>query len=211
MDGDIAPLPQLLELAEHFDAWLLVDDAHGFGVLGPQGRGTAAHFSLPAAERLLIMGTLGKAAGVSGAFVAGHRQAIEWLEQTARTAIYTTAAPPLLAAAVLASLKLIETADGRRSHLRQLIAKLYADMAPICTHAGWPTPSSPTAIQPLLIGDNQQTLALADALLAKDIWTPAIRPPTVPAGQARLRISLSAAHTVGELDRLTGALAELVG
>ena len=211
MDGDIAPLPQLLELAERFDAWLVVDDAHGFGVLGPQGRGTAAQFSLPAADRLLIMCTLGKAAGVSGAFVAGQRQAIEWLEQTARTAIYTTAAPPLLAVALLASLKLIETADGRRNHLHQMIGKLRADMAPICAHAGWSELSSPTAIQPLVIGDSKRTLALADALLANGIWAPAIRPPTVPAGQARLRISLSAAHTADQLDRLTGALSEIAG
>ncbi len=211
MDGDIAPLPQLLELAERFDAWLMIDDAHGFGLMGPQGRGTAAHFGLPPSDRLLIMGTLGKAAGVAGAFVAGDEQVIEWLEQKARTAIYTTAAPPLLAVALLASLKLIEAADDRRAHLRRMITKLHADIAPICARAGWPQMSSSTAIQPLLVGDNERTLALAEALLAKDIWAPAIRPPTVPSGQARLRISLSAGHTDADMDRLTDALAEIVG
>ena len=127
MDGDIAPLAELLVLAERFNAWLVVDDAHGFGVLGPQGRGTAAHCQLPASKRLLIMGTLGKAAGVAGAFVAGDRSVIDWLEQKARTAVFTTAAPPLLAVALLESLRLIEAADPgdlRRTHLRALIDRL---------------------------------------------------------------------------------------
>jgi 8-amino-7-oxononanoate synthase len=211
MDGDIAPLPQLLELAEKVDAWLVVDDAHGFGLMGPQGRGTMAHFGLTPSHRLLIMGTLGKAAGLAGAFVAGDKRAIEWLEQKARTAIYTTAAPPLLSVALLASLQMIAAADDRREHLRQMIAKLRADIAPICARTGWWQTSSPTAIQPVVIGDNARTLAVGDGLLAKAIWAPAIRPPTVPPGQARLRISLSAAHTEADLNRLTGALLEIAG
>ena len=212
MDGDIAPLPQLLTLSEQFDAWLVVDDAHGFGVLGPQGRGTAAHFGLPLSPRLLVMGTLGKAAGVAGAFVAGAAPVIDWVEQKARTAVFTTAAPPMLAAALLESLTLIEAGDPgdvRRAHLRSLIARLRAGLAPICARSGWRLLPSGTAIQPLVIGDNKTTLAVADALLSRDIWAPAIRPPTVPPGQARLRISLSAAHSEAQVDRLLAALAEI--
>jgi 8-amino-7-oxononanoate synthase len=170
-----------------------------------------AHFGLTPSHRLLIMGTLGKAAGLAGAFVAGDKRAIEWLEQKARTAIYTTAAPPLLSVALLASLQMIAAADDRREHLRQMIAKLRADIAPICARTGWWQTSSPTAIQPVVIGDNARTLAVGDGLLAKAIWAPAIRPPTVPPGQARLRISLSAAHTEADLNRLTGALLEIAG
>ncbi len=212
MDGDVAPLADLLALAERFDAWLVVDDAHGFGVLGPQGRGTAAHCRLPASRRLLIMGTLGKAAGVAGAFVAGDRSVIDWLEQKARTAVFTTAAPPLLAVALLESLRLIKAADPgdlRRTHLRTLIDHLRAGLAPISARHGWRLPPSDTAIQPLVIGGNRETLAIAEKLLAQGIWAPAIRPPTVPAGQARLRISLSAAHSEAQVDRLVAALAEV--
>jgi 8-amino-7-oxononanoate synthase len=209
MDGDIAPLADLLALAERFDAWLVVDDAHGFGVLGPQGRGTAAYFRLSATKRLLMMGTLGKAAGVAGAFVAGDRSVIDWLEQTARTAVFTTAAPPLLAVAMLESLRLIEAADPgdlRRAHLRTLIDRLRTGLAPVCARRAWRLSPSDTAIQPLVIGGNRETLAIAEELLTKGIWAPAIRPPTVPAGQARLRISLSAAHSEAQVDRLVAAL-----
>jgi 8-amino-7-oxononanoate synthase len=212
MDGDIAPLSEPFALAERYDAWLMVDDAHGFGVLGPQGRGTVAHFGLPASTRLLVMGTLGKAGGVAGAFVAGDKSILDWLEQKARTAVFTTAAPPMLAAALLESLKLIEAGDPgdiRRAHLQALIFHLRAGLAPVCAHSGWRLLTSDTAIQPLVIGGNQETLAVADALLARGIWAPAIRPPTVPAGQARLRISLSAAHSETQVDRLVAALAEI--
>jgi 8-amino-7-oxononanoate synthase len=211
MDGDLAPLPQLQALAERFEAWLLVDDAHGFGVLGPQGRGSLAHFGLKPAGRLLVMGTLGKAAGVAGAFVAGSAQAVEWLVQKARTAVFTTAAPPLLATALLESLRLIETGDERRSHLQALIRRLRAGLEPLCADGRWRLLPSATAIQPLVIGGNRETLALADALLARGIWAPAIRPPTVPQGQGRLRISLSAAHSLAQVDRLVAALAEIAG
>jgi 8-amino-7-oxononanoate synthase len=212
MDGDSAPLPDLLALAERFDAWLVVDDAHGFGVLGPQGRGSAAHFGLPVAHRLLVMATLGKAAGVTGAFVAGDRAAIDWLEQTARSAVFTTAAPPLLASALLESLAMIASGDPgdiRRAHLRDLIDRLRNGLLPLCARHGWQLPPSATAIQPLVIGGNRAALAVADTLLAQGIWAPAIRPPTVPAGQARLRISLSAAHSAAQVDRLIAALAAL--
>lgn len=206
MDGDIAPLPELLALAERFDARLLVDDAHGFGVLGPHGHGTAARFGLKPASRLILVGTLGKVAGVAGAFVAGDGNVIEWLTQRARTAIFTTAAPPMLSATLLASLALVEAADDRRAHLARLIERLHTGMAPICARTGWRLPPSTTAIQPLVIGGNKETVAVADALLERGLWAPAIRPPTVPAGQARLRISLSAAHTEAQVDRLITAL-----
>ncbi len=208
MDGDIAPLPRLLALAEAHDTWLVVDDAHGLGVLGPQGRGTAAHFGLKPGGRLILMGTLGKAAGVAGAFVAGDAAVIDWLEQSARTAIYTTGVPPSLSFTLTRSLELIEAADERRAHLRALVLRLRAGLAPLAERAGWRLPASETAIQPVIIGDNAKTLALAEALFARGVWAPAIRPPTVPAGEARLRISLTAAHTAAHVDRLLAALAE---
>lgn len=209
MDGDVAPLPQLLELAERYDAWLLIDDAHGFGVLGPQGRGTAAHFGLQPGGRLVVMGTLGKAAGVAGAFVAGDAEIIDWLEQSARTAVYTTGVPPALTFALLESLKLIEAGDELRAHLQALIARLRTGLRPICARNGWRMPDSATAIQPIVIGDNGATLKVADTLLARGIWAPAIRPPTVPEGQARLRVSLSASHGEMQVDELITALAEI--
>ena len=204
MDGDIAPLPDLLRLADAYDAWLLVDDAHGFGVLGPQGRGSLAHFNLES-PRLVLMGTLGKAAGVAGAFVAGHPTMIEWLLQRARPYIFTTAAPPLLAHALLVAIDLIEQGDARRAHLKALIDCLRTGL----THARWPLRASTTAIQPLIIGDNHDTLRASRALDAQGIWVPAIRPPTVPNGEARLRISLSAAHSAQQVDRLVTALLAL--
>ncbi|MCB1918898.1 MAG: 8-amino-7-oxononanoate synthase [Candidatus Competibacteraceae bacterium] len=202
MDGDLAPLPELFALAERFDAWLVVDDAHGFGVLGPNGRGSLAHFQLPASPRLILMGTLGKAAGVSGAFVAGDRRVIEWLMQRGRSYIFTTASSPVIAAALLTSLELIAAGDDRRAHLQKLITQLREGLEEL----SWRLLPSPTAIQPLVIGDNPTTLALAEQLLAKGLWVPAIRPPTVPAGTARLRISLSAAHTTEQVDALLTAL-----
>lgn len=200
MDGDVAPLRELLALAEEFDAWLLIDDAHGFGVLGPQGRGSLAEAELHSA-RLILMGTLGKAAGVAGAFVAGAGALIEWLLQSARAYIFTTAAPPLLAAATLRALSLIEAGDARRAHLQSLIAALRTALSG--REALLP---SRTAIQPLILGSNETCLARSQALEHAGIHVPAIRPPTVPVGQARLRISLSAAHTHEDLARLIAAL-----
>jgi 8-amino-7-oxononanoate synthase len=204
MDGDLAPLPALLAVAQKHDAWLVVDDAHGFGVLGPQGRGALAHFGL-ASPRIAYVGTLGKAAGVAGAFVAGSAELIEWLIQKARTYAFTTGAPPLLAHALLASLDLIEAGDARRAHLATLIDTLRTRLR--LSH--WRLLASATPIQPLVIGDNARTLQLARALWERGLWVPAIRPPTVPKGGARLRISLSAAHTVDEVETLARTLNEL--
>ncbi len=206
MDGDLAPLPALLALAERFDAWLVIDDAHGFGVLGRQGRGSIDHFRLPASPRLLYMGTLGKAAGGAGAFVAGDATVIEWLTQRARAYIFTTAGSPMVACALSASLRLIADGEARRQHLWQLIAQLRDGLA----DSGWRLLPSPTAIQPLIVGDNQRALQLAAALYERGLWVPAIRPPTVPAGTARLRISLTAAHQPAQVTALVDALRELV-
>jgi 8-amino-7-oxononanoate synthase len=205
MDGDLAPLPALLELAERFDAWLVIDDAHGFGVLGPQGRGSLAHFALPHAQRVVYMGTLGKAAGASGAFVCAHEAVIEWLLQRARTYIFTTGSRPLIACALLASLELIEKGDARRAHLRQLTAQLRDGLA----DTRWQLLPSPTAIQPVIIGDNFAALRVANALYERGLWVPAIRPPTVAKGTARLRVSLTAAHTKAQVAMLVDALKEL--
>jgi 8-amino-7-oxononanoate synthase len=209
MDGDIADLTGIMALAEQFDARVVVDDAHGFGVLGPHGQGSAAHCGLPVSGRLIMMGTLGKAAGVAGAFVAGDDETIEWLLQTARTSIFTTAAPPMLASALLESIALIEAGDDRRRHLRRLIDRLRSGLEPLCARTGWRLPRSATAIQPLIIGGNHEVVATSEALTQRGIWVPAIRPPTVPQGAARLRISLSAAHTEAQVDQLIAALADV--
>jgi 8-amino-7-oxononanoate synthase len=211
MDGDLAALDTLLALAQRHDAWLLVDDAHGFGVLGAGGRGSPEHFGLQS-ERLIYMGTLGKAAGLAGAFVAAHPTVIDWLVQSARTYIYTTAAPPAIAHALRASLALIAGPEGaaRRAHLQELIRALRARLTEtVAAHPGldWRLVESFTAIQPLIIGDNTSAMALAAALEEQGIWVPAIRPPTVPVGTARLRITLSAAHSGADVDRLATALA----
>jgi 8-amino-7-oxononanoate synthase len=202
MDGDVAPLPRLLALAEQHDAWLVVDDAHGFGVLG-QGRGTLAHFAL-ASQRLVYMGTLGKAAGVAGAFVAAHPTVIETLLQTASSYIYTTAQPPLLAEAARAALAVIRDDDARRERLHASIARFADGARRLPLHRL----SSMTAIQPLIVGDAVAATALSQRLADRGIWVPAIRPPTVPAGTARLRVSLSAAHTDDDVDRLLDALGD---
>jgi 8-amino-7-oxononanoate synthase len=205
MDGDLADLPRLLQLADRFDAWLVVDDAHGFGVLGKNGRGALSHFNLAISPRLIYMGTLGKAAGASGAFVAAGANVIEWLMQRARTYIFTTASSPIIAGALLASLELIEQGEDRRTNLQQLISHLRSGL----TNTRWKLLPSSTAIQPILIGENDETLRVADALYAQGIWVPAIRPPTVPQGTARLRVSLSAAHSIEQVDRLLDALRNL--
>ncbi|HEY9379936.1 MAG TPA: 8-amino-7-oxononanoate synthase [Burkholderiales bacterium] len=206
MDGDIAPLPELLKLCEAHDAWLIVDDAHGFGVLGRQGRGSLSHFDLNS-PRIVYMGTLGKAAGVAGAFVAASAEVIDWLIQRARTYIYTTATPPLLAAAVLASVDVIEHDEARRTHLQSLISQLREGLRGL----PWTLLSSQTAIQPLIVGESKSALELSAQLREAGIWVPAIRPPTVPMGTARLRISLSAAHTEAQVQRLVAALQRCAG
>ena len=203
MDGDLAPLPDLLALADEFDAWLVVDDAHGFGVLGG-GRGTLAEFGL-ASERIVAMGTLGKAAGVAGAFVAAHPLVVATLVETARPYIYTTAAPPLLAEALRASLAIVRDDAARRARLDALIARFRDRMRGLPYALG----PSRTAIQPIVVGESAAAVALADALWERGFWVPAIRPPTVPQGTARLRVSLSAAHATADVDALADALAAL--
>ena len=201
MDGDIAPVAALLELCERHDAYLFIDDAHGFGVLGEAGRGTLAHCHV-ASKRIIYMATLGKAAGVAGAFVAGDETLIETLIQNARTYIYTTATPPLLAHALLTSLQIMATEEWRRERLRALVAQLTAGLAA----APWQLMHSDTPIQPLLIGGNDEALALSATLAAAGLLVPAIRPPTVPQGTARLRISLSADHEAADVARLVETL-----
>jgi 8-amino-7-oxononanoate synthase len=204
MDGDLAPLGEMLALCERHDAWLYVDDAHGFGVLGEQGRGSLSHFGI-ASKRIIYMATLGKAAGVSGAFVAAEQVVIDTLINHANSYVYTTATPPALSSALLQSLQLIEKSDDRREHLMRLIARLRSGLAGL----PWSLMESDTAIQPLLIGDNQRALEISAALRERGIWVAAIRPPTVPQGTARLRITLSVAHTEADVGRLIGALHEL--
>lgn len=206
MDGDLAALPQLLALCEQHDAWLVVDDAHGFGVLGAHGRGVLEHYALRS-PNLVYMGTLGKAAGVAGAFVAAHKSVIEWLVQRARPYIYTTAAPPAIAHALLTSLDIIEGSEGseRRAHLQTLIAQWRSALQ----LQRWQALASDTAIQPVVIGANDAAMQAAAALYEQDIWVPAIRPPTVPVNTARLRVTLSAAHTAAEVTQLVEALQQL--
>ncbi|MEQ1914616.1 MAG: 8-amino-7-oxononanoate synthase [Sideroxydans sp.] len=204
MDGDIAPLREMLALCERYDAWLYVDDAHGFGVLGEQGSGSLSHFGM-ASERIIYMATLGKAAGVSGAFVAAEQVVIDTLVNHANSYVYTTASPAALSVALSRSLQLIAQGNDLRAHLNSLIAKLRNGLADL----PWSLMPSDTAIQPVLIGDNQRALGLSAGLRERGIWVAAIRPPTVPQGTARLRITLSAAHSEGDVDSLIGALHEL--
>jgi len=204
MDGDLAPLRELLDLAEKHDAWLVVDDAHGFGVLGPEGRGALAEAGL-SSWRLICIGTLGKAAGVAGAFVAGQRDVIAYLMQHMRTYIFTTAAPPAVAHALLTAIDLIEAGDHCRAHLLSLQDQLRSGLA-TCP---WPLMPSRTPIQPVLLGENDTALAVARQLWEQQLWVPAIRPPTVPNGTARLRISLSAAHGSEDVATLVCALTQI--
>jgi 8-amino-7-oxononanoate synthase len=206
MDGDLAPLAELQALAQRYDAWLYLDDAHGFGVLGEQGEGGLSLLDDRNDPRLIYLATLGKAAGVAGAFVGGSSALIEWLVNKARTYVFTTAQPPLLAAAVSVSLPLIAADTWRRVHLIELINHLKVGLAGL----PWPLMPSATPIQPLLVGSNAETMRLAEALRTQGILLPAIRPPTVPPGEARLRISLSAEHSLADVDTLCVALQALV-
>ncbi|MGH8802613.1 MAG: aminotransferase class I/II-fold pyridoxal phosphate-dependent enzyme, partial [Casimicrobiaceae bacterium] len=205
MDGDLAPLHALAEVASRHDAWLVVDDAHGFGVLG-DGRGSLAQCGI-GGERIVYMGTLGKAAGVAGAFVVAHPVVIETLIQTARPYVYTTAAPPMTAQAIRASLALIIDGDARRRRLTELIAAFRGG----ASRLPWKLLPSQTPIQPLVIGDAAAAVAVSRALEARGVLVPAIRPPTVPAGTARLRVSLSARHTVADVSALCAALRTVAG
>uniref|UniRef100_E6QRD7 8-amino-7-oxononanoate synthase n=1 Tax=mine drainage metagenome TaxID=410659 RepID=E6QRD7_9ZZZZ len=206
MDGDMADVPGLLALCEKYDAWLLIDDAHGFGVLGASGQGILAHYGVQS-PRIIYLATLGKAAGVAGAVVAGESEVIEWLIQTARTYIYTTAAPPMLSVALSASLREIARAAPQRARLGELIAQLRAGLQ----QQGWPLMDSRTPIQPVVLGSNATTLAVSERLAQQHIWVPAIRPPTVPENTGRLRITLSAQHTTQDVARLLDALGNFHG
>ena len=211
MDGDLAPLPQLLALAQAHDAWLVVDDAHGFGVLGAQGLGALEHFGL-SSPRLICMGTLGKAAGVGGAFVVAHPAIIDALVQRGRSYIYTTAMPPALAHALHTSLTIITGLEGRQRRAA-LVARLaqWRQWMPqvLAVQPGWSLPQSDTAIQPLIVGDNHLAVQLAEALEQQGLLISAIRPPTVPVGTARLRITLTAAHTPTQVQHLCDTLLAL--
>ncbi|HTV83826.1 MAG TPA: 8-amino-7-oxononanoate synthase [Dyella sp.] len=205
MDGDIAPLRELAALCRRERATLMVDDAHGLGVLGDNGAGSVAHAGLNAGEVPVLMATLGKALGCSGAFVAGSAGLIDGLTQFARTYIYTTAMPPALAAAARRAVALARQESGRREKLAGLIQRFRRG----ATELGLPLMPSHTAIQPLLLGDAGRALEASKALEAKGLLVVAIRPPTVPQGQARLRITLTAAHEETHVDRLLEALAAL--
>ncbi len=202
MDGDVANLPEICVAAKQADAWVMVDDAHGFGCLGEQGGGCAEHFGLTEEELPVLMGTLGKAFGTSGAFVAGSEVLIETLIQHARTYIYTTSMPPAVAAATRASLKLVSSEHWRREKLNALVQQFRQG----CQQLGLALMDSPTPIQPILIGDADRAMAMSAALRDKGMFITAIRPPTVPAGSARLRVTLSATHTEAHVDALLAAL-----
>lgn len=205
MDGDIAPLPELAAVCKQHDAWLMVDDAHGLGVLGASGGGSLEHFALTEEQVPVLMGTLGKGLGTAGAFIAGSEELIEALIQLARTYIYTTALPPAVAAATLASLAIVRREPQRRAHLMALIRRFRSGAEQL----GLQLMTSETAIQPLLIGSAARSLEISESLAESGFLVGAIRPPTVPVGTARLRITLSAAHTEQQVDQLLDALGKV--
>ncbi|MFT0516478.1 8-amino-7-oxononanoate synthase [Pseudomonas faucium] len=204
MDGDLADLPALAKAARARDAWLMVDDAHGLGTLGAQGGGVVEHFGLGVEDVPVLIGTLGKACGTAGAFVAGSEDLIEALVQFARPYIYTTSQPPALACATLKSLELLRRETWRREHLAALIGQFRQGAEQI----GLQLMDSPTPIQPILVGDSAKALRLSRMLRERGLLVTAIRPPTVPAGSARLRVTLSAAHSQAQVQLLLNALAE---
>ena len=204
MDGDLADLPALCAKARDKGAWVMVDDAHGFGPLGATGGGIVEHFGLGIEDVPVLVGTLGKAFGTAGAFVAGSEELIETLIQFARPYIYTTSQPPAVACATLKSLELLRAESWRRDHLNALIARFRAGAQAI----GLELMDSPTPIQPILVGGSARAMALSAELRQRGILVGAIRPPTVPAGTARLRVTLSASHSEAQVDRLLVALAE---
>ncbi|MEH6576450.1 MAG: 8-amino-7-oxononanoate synthase [Amphritea sp.] len=202
MDGDLVELPAVCEAAAKHNAWVMVDDAHGFGCIGKGGRGTVDHFNLGQDQVQVLVGTLGKAFGTAGAFVAGSEELIDTLVQHARTYIYTTSMPPAVAEATRASLKLLQQEEWRRDKLNHLIRRFRAG----CEQLGLTLMDSPTPIQPILVGEADKAMQMSAALEAKGIFIGAIRPPTVPQGEARLRVTFSATHTDEQLDRLLDAL-----
>lgn len=202
MDGDVAPLKQLLAVAEPQQAWLMVDDAHGLGVLGKTGAGVIEHFGLTSSQVPVLVGTLGKAFGTAGAFVAGSAELIEILIHKARTFVYTTAMPAAIAAATRTSLSLLQQESWRREHLQILIRQFRAGVSQI----GLQLMPSISPIQPILVGSSERALFLSEQLLQHGILVSAIRPPTVPKGSARLRVTLSAAHSEAQVQQLLQAL-----
>ena len=206
MDGDSAPLPQMAALCVGEGAWLMVDDAHGFGVLGERGAGSLEACGLSPADVPVLMGTLGKALGTAGAFVAGSHELVEALVQNARSYIYTTALPPALAAATLTALRLLEEEGWRRARWRELVAFFRRGARQL----ELPVLASSTPVQPLLVGDPARAVAISDGLRQQGFLVTAIRPPTVPTGSARLRITVSAAHTEDQLEHLLTALSQLI-
>lgn len=206
MDGDCAPLSELVTLAQNNNAWLMVDDAHGFGCLGKNGGGSAEHFNLGQNDLPILMGTLGKAFGTFGAFIAGSETLIETLIQFARPYIYTTAMPPAIAAATRCSLRLLQAEHWRREHLQLLIAHFRQGAEKL----GLQLMNSSTPIQPIIIGDEAATLAISEALAARGFLVIAIRPPTVAVGSSRLRVTLTAEHSLRQVDDLLNAFAEIL-
>ena len=202
MDGDGAPLADLVALATHHQAWLMIDDAHGFGVLGEQGGGIVAQHGFTQQEVPILMATFGKALGTFGAFVAGSETLIDTIIQRARSYIYTTALPPAIAVATRVSLQLMIKDTWRRQKLQTLIAHFREG----AEHLGVCLMPSSSAIQPIMVGTNQRALALSAALREQGFWVSAIRPPTVPTHTARLRVTFSALHELAEVDALLAAL-----
>lgn len=204
MDGDLANLPELAAVAKEHDAWLMVDDAHGLGCFGEGGKGSLEHFGMGIDDVPILVGTLGKAFGTFGAFVAGSETLIESLVQFARTYIYTTALPPAVAAATRASLDIVKTDQDKRSRLNEAISQFKQ----ACAAKGIQLMPSPSAIQPIVIGEAEKAVAVSNELRADGFWVSAIRPPTVPAGTARLRVTLSSEHKPEQIDALVQAIAE---
>lgn len=205
MDGDLANLPLLTKSSREGEALLVIDDAHGLGVIGPTGRGILEHWGMSQEDCPLLVGTLGKAFGTFGAFVAGPRDLLDFLVQKSRTYIYTTALPPALAHATLRSLSLIQTEDWRRVYLKRLIHRFRAAASGL----GFHLLDSESPIQPILIGDNGVALAASQQLLERGFLVIPVRPPTVPKGTARLRVTLTAGHTERQVDQLLDALSDL--
>ena len=205
MDGDIANIPPIAKLCKKHQAWLMVDDAHGFGVLGEQGKGSLEHSRLTSEDVPIYMATLGKALGTSGAFIAGNEALIETLIQKARPYIYTTATPPAVAEATRASIKLIQT----QPELRQQLNNNINHFRNCAAQENIKLNESLTAIQPIIIGDEERAITMSEQLLEKGLLVTAIRPPTVPKGTARLRVTLSSAHTKSQIDQLIEALKTL--
>ena len=207
MDGDLAPIPKLAQEARRHGAALVVDDAHGIGVLGQGGRGTLEHFQAGSDDVPVLVGTLGKALGTFGAFVAGSVAVVETLVQRARSYIYTTALPPVIAAATLESIRLVREESWRRERLQALIARFRSGAAEL----GLPLTTSTSPIQPVVFGDTDHALLVSARLRERGVFIPAIRPPTVPKDSARLRVTFSAAHELCHVDRLVDELSMAVG